>query len=48
MEARLTPSVLAIAATVYCPEPYISWATRSLNRPGFKSWGSSTFLNSIN
>jgi hypothetical protein len=30
MEARLTPSVLAIVATVYCPERYISWATWSL------------------
>jgi hypothetical protein len=30
MEARLIPSVVAIAATVYCPEPYSSCATRSL------------------
>src|SRR5215213_5753524 len=30
MEARLTPRALAIAATVYCPEQYISWATWSL------------------
>src|SRR5215218_728676 len=30
MEARLTPRASAIAATLYCPEPYISWATRSL------------------
>jgi hypothetical protein len=29
-EARLTPRVLAIAATLYCPERYISWATWSL------------------
>jgi hypothetical protein len=30
MEARLTPKVLAIALTVYCPDAYISWATRVL------------------
>jgi hypothetical protein len=30
MEARLTPSVLAIAATVYCPDAYISCATWAL------------------
>ena len=30
MEARLTPRASAIAATVYCPERYISWATWSL------------------
>ena len=27
IEARLTPKVLAIVATVYCPDAYISWAT---------------------
>ena len=30
MEARLTPRASAIAATVYWPVPYISWATRAL------------------
>jgi hypothetical protein len=30
MEARLTPRVVAIAATVYCPDAYISRATWSL------------------
>jgi hypothetical protein len=30
IEARLTPSVVAIAATEYYPERYISWATCSL------------------
>jgi hypothetical protein len=30
MEARLTPRVSAIAATVYCPDAYISRATWSL------------------
>ena len=30
MEARLTPRAWAIAATVYCPEQYISWAIWSL------------------
>jgi hypothetical protein len=30
MDAPLIPRVSAIAATVYCPESYISWATWSL------------------
>ena len=30
MDARLTPSALAIAATVYCLEAYISRASRIL------------------
>lgn len=30
MEVRLTPRVLAIAASVYCPEPYISRAILTL------------------
>jgi hypothetical protein len=30
MEARLTPRIVAIAATVYCPDVYISRATSSL------------------
>jgi hypothetical protein len=30
MDVRLTPSVVAMAATVYCPDAYIFWATWSL------------------
>jgi hypothetical protein len=33
MEARLTPRVVAIAATVYCPERYMEFVTRQHRRP---------------